>query len=152
MDWSTVQFCPDIQGMRDKISQFVAHDVFQSQSEDFKNILKKRYAQMEEGCRKGWGYDDENWNLSLDGKTYRRISRRAKRDVLLKLQGNDVPSSDNLIKKCLTKPDFGHDMPVWIISNSKTPSRKVMMVARDPQRTNDSDNGLTLSTPWSLEF
>ena len=158
MDWSTVQFCPQVQGMRDKISQFVAQDVFQSQSEEFKNILKARYAQMEKGCKEGWAYDRDEWNLKQGNVTYWNLSTARKRDVRLLMPNNCVNTSEDL--QCLfDNEDVGHDLHVWLYKGEKRPSSNVMIIAQDPKRKEGQDNsiynqaqrrGVILSSPWAL--
>ena len=158
MDLSTVKFCPDVHGKIDAISQFVTNDVFHSQSEDLKNIFKARYAQMENGCRNGWAYNYDKWDLKLGDITYQNLSTARKKDVRLLIPNNCVnPSGD--LQILFDNENVGHDLPVWLYNGDKCPSSKVMIIAQDPKRNEGQDNsiynqaqrrGIILSSPWAL--
>ncbi len=158
MDWSTVKFCPDVNGRIDAISQFVANKVFQSQSEDLKNILKVRYTQMEYGCRNELAYNHDKWNLRFGDVIYQNLSTARKKDVRLLMPNNCVNANGDLLS-LLDNENVGHDLPVWLYKGDKCPLSTVMIIAQDPKRKEGQDNiiynqaqrrGIILSSPWAL--
>ena len=79
---------------------------------------------------------------------------RPKKDARLKIPITCINTDWYDIKKVFAECDFGHDLPVWVCkkdaSQLETLRYRVMLVAQDPRRKNDSAGALYLSSPFGL--
>ena len=143
MNFKEIDFCPAMSKLNTNVvSALLANGLFAG-SEKAKSLLAARYVQM----KKNYGnvpYDDSRWNL--DGIIADKVDKAA----LLAIPHARMGDCGTLINQLWNHPDFGIDMPTWMVKRGVTNPHHVMIVSQDPLRTNHKAGTLVLSTPFGF--
>ena len=152
MNWEReVELCPEIGALNyNNVAKFIAEKVFRSNA-DMAEILRRRYEQMV----KNFGsvkYDDPLWNLQLNsgGVAQNVIDNKRDARVAIGVEKFKMDYEPQVWNLFLTMGNFGHDLPVWIKKRGSNPKRIVVIVSQDPERANDVEKFLYLSTPFGI--
>lgn len=124
------------------VSALLADGLFAG-SEKAQGLLAARYEQM----KKNYGnvpYDDSRWDLD-DVKADKKDKA-----ALLPVPNDQMGDCGVLVDQLWIHPNFGHDMPTWMVKRGVKNPRRVMIVSQDPLRTNHKAGALVLSTPFGF--
>lgn len=154
MDWRSVKFCPSLAAKKsgdgklsyDSVAAILASNLFAGCTKA-KELLCARYRQMVENYL-NVPHDDTKWDLKMGSKRFKREGKDEA--ALLPVPQNVMPGCHQLVSQLWSHPDFGHDMPTWMVKRSVKNSRRVMIVSQDPLRTEQDVGKLVLSTPFGF--
>lgn len=143
MNFKEIDFCPTMGMLNAKaISSLLADGLFAG-SEKANDLLAARYKQM----KNNYGnvpHDDSRWDL--DGIIADKMDTAA----LLPVPHARMGNCGTLVNQLWNHPDFGLDMPTWMVKRGVKDPRRVMIVSQDPLRTNHKAGALVLSTPFGF--
>ena len=143
MNFKEIDFCPTMGKLNTKVVSALLADGLFAGSEKARGLLAARYVQMKKNCG-NVPHDNSRWDL--DGIIADKVDKAA----LLPVPKNQMGDCGALVDQLWCHPNFGHDMPTWIVKRGiKNPSR-VMIVSQDPLRTNHKAGMLVLSTPFGF--
>ena len=143
MNFKEGDFCPTMGKLNTKVISALLADGLFAGSEKAKGLLAARYEQMKNNCG-NVPHDDSRWNL--DGVKADKKDKAA----LLPVPKDQMDDCGVLIDQLWIHPNFGHDMPTWIVKRDVKNPRRVMIVSQDPLRTNHKAGTLVLSTPFGF--
>ena len=154
MDWRSVKFCPSLAAKKsgdgklsyDSVAAILAGNLFAGCTKA-KELLCARYRQMVENYL-NVPHDDTKWDLKMGSKRFKREGKDEA--ALLPVPQNVMPGCHQLVSQLWSHPDFGHDMPTWMVKRGVKNPPRVMIVSQDPLRTDQKDGNLVLSTPFGF--
>ena len=143
MNFNEIDFCPAMGKLNTKVVSALLADGLFADSEKAKGLLAARYEQMKKNCG-NVPHDDSRWNL--DGIIADKVDKAA----LLPVPHARMGDCGTLVNQLWNHPDFGIDMPTWMVKRDVKNPRRVMIVSQDPLRTNHKAGTLVLSTPFGF--
>ncbi len=154
MDWKSIMFCPSLAAKKtgngemscDSAAGILAGNLF-SGSAKFEELLAARYRQMVANYLEV-PHDNAKWNLTIGSKTFKREGKDEA--ALLPIPKSGMPGCRPPVADMWSHPDFGHDMPTWMVKRGVKNPHRVMIVSQDPLRTNQGIGNLVLSTPFGF--
>lgn len=154
MDWRSVKFCPSLAAKKsgdgklsyDSVAAILASNLFAGCTKA-KELLCARYRQMGENYL-NVPHDDTKWDLKMGSKRFKREGKDEA--ALLPVPQNVMPGCHQLVSQLWSHPDFGHDMPTWMVKRGVKNPHRVMIVSQDPLRTGHGFGKLVLSTPFGF--
>lgn len=147
--WKSILFCPELQGCSvncDNVAALLADNLFANDPK-VKGLFSERYRQMRENYS-GVPHDDKKWDLKLGTETFEREGTG--KDALLSVPQCALPGLPPRVAELWNHPNFGHDMPTWMVKRGVKNPRRVMIVSQDPLRTGHPAGKLLLSTPFGF--
>ena len=143
MNFTNINFCPAMGKLNTTaIAGLLASGLFKG-SAQARTLLSARYVQMKKNCN-NVSHDDSRWNL--DGI----IADKTDKAALLPVQHARMGDCGTLANQLWNHPNFGLDMPTWMIKLGVDNPRRVMIISQDPLRTNHKAGALVLSTPFGF--
>ena len=143
MNFTNINFCPAMGKLNTTaIAGLLASGLFKG-SAQARTLLSARYVQMKKNCN-NVSHDDSRWDL--DGI----IADKTDKAALLPVQHARMGDCGTLADQLWNHPNFGLDMPTWMIKLGVDNPRRVMIISQDPLRTNHKAGMLVLSTPFGF--
>ena len=143
MNFTNINFCPAMGKLNTTaIAGLLASGLFKG-SAQARTLLSARYVQMKKNCN-NVSHDDSRWDL--DGI----IADKTDKAALLPVQHARMGDCGTLANQLWNHPNFGLDMPTWMIKLGVDNPRRVMIISQDPLRTNHKAGALVLSTPFGF--
>lgn len=143
MNFTNINFCPAMGKLNTTaIAGLLASGLFKG-SAQARTLLSARYVQMQKNCN-NVSHDDSRWDL--DGI----IADKTDKAALLPVQHARMGDCGTLANQLWNHPNFGLDMPTWMIKLGVDNPRRVMIISQDPLRTNHKAGALVLSTPFGF--
>ena len=143
MNFTNINFCPAMGKLNTTtIAGLLASGLFKGSAQAQK-LLAARYMQMKKNCG-NVPHDDSRWDL--DGI----IADKTDKAALLPVQHAMMGDCGTLANQLWNHPNFGLDMPTWMVKLGVNNPRRVMIVSQDPLRTNHKAGALVLSTPFGF--
>ena len=143
MNFTNINFCPAMGKLNTTaIAGLLASGLFKG-SAQARTLLSARYVQMKKKCN-NVSHDDSRWDL--DGI----IADKTDKAALLPVQHARMGDCGTLANQLWNHPNFGLDMPTWMIKLGVDNPRRVMIISQDPLRTNHKAGALVLSTPFGF--
>ena len=143
MNFTNINFCPTMGKLNTTaIAGLLASGLFKG-SAQARTLLSARYVQMKKNCN-NVSHDDPRWDL--DGI----IADKTDKAALLPVQHARMGDCGTLANQLWNHPNFGLDMPTWMIKLGVDNPRRVMIISQDPLRTNHKAGALVLSTPFGF--
>lgn len=140
-NWNNIDFCKDPKGCIDTsaISELISNSVFFG---DIKEVILERYEKMQANYAQP--VDVSYWH---QGQLKCIVGKR--KDMLLEVPRTCFQDlrNTNFLKG---KTNIGHDLPIWICKKEKEIKNRIMMIYRDPLRSNCKKETLYLSTPFGF--
>ena len=154
MNWKPIVFCPSLAAKKsgegkmncDSVAALLARSLFAS-SAKANDLLVARYHQMVDNYLEV-PHDDPKWDLKIGAKTFK--CEGEDEASLLLVPKSAMPGCQPLVAQLWSHPDFGHDMPTWMVKRGVKNPHRVMIVSQDPLRTDQKDGNLVLSTPFGF--
>ena len=143
MNFTNINFCPAMGKLNTTaIAGLLASGLFKG-SAQARTLLSARYVQMKKNCN-NVSHDDSRWDL--DGI----IADKTDKAALLPVQHARMGDCGTLANQLWNHPNFGLDMPTWMIKLGVDNPRRVMIISQDPLRTHHKAGALVLSTPFGF--
>ena len=143
MNFKEIDFCPTMGKLNTKVLSALLADGLFAGSEKARGLLSARYVQMKKNCG-NVPHDDSRWDL--DGIIADKVDKAA----LLPVPHTMMGDCSTLVNQLWNHPNFGIDMPTWMVKRDVKNPRRVMIVSQDPLRTNHKAGTLVLSTPFGF--
>ena len=154
MNWNAIEFCPKLPPKSaggnttcgDYVAKLLADNLFNG-STQAQRLLAARYQQMKDNYP-NVPHDDSRWDLELGSMKVRRY--KTDKAALLPVPHGRMGNCGALVNQLWNHPNFGLDMPTWMVKRDVKKPHRVMIVAQDPLRTDQEKGNLVLSTPFGF--